>query len=277
MFMKLRRISSLIVTTLLAAYGFRGQPAFAGTAEHRWQEVKGEHFIVYHTNSQALAEGVCRKAEDWYAKITSDMGFTKRDDFWTWDKRVKVYLYSSKEEFAADTGAPAWAGGKASTRKKEIATFAGHEDFMESVLPHELTHLVLRDFVGFEGEIPLWLSEGLAQWEEKAKRETADKRVAALRSQNRLASIDQLTRMDVKTLEKSNSVAEFYAQAVSLVGYLIRQQGAEGFRKLCGQIRDGKNMDEALKFAYPDTIRNMKEMEQAWKKSLAETPEVTAK
>src|SRR5450830_1920586 len=61
-----------------------------------WQEVKGQHFIVCYTEDKAFAETVCRKAEDSYSRITVELGFTKRDDFWTWKNRVRIYIYASK-------------------------------------------------------------------------------------------------------------------------------------------------------------------------------------
>jgi hypothetical protein len=244
-------------------------------ADPDWQEIKGQHIIVYYVQDKALAEKVAQRAEDLYSKIAEDLGYTKRDKFWTWQNRAKIYIYPSRDAFNSGTGSPAWAGGKAVGKKREISTFSGYEDFLESVLPHELTHLMFRDFIGFEGDIPLWLNEGVAQWEEKANRDATDPLMLSLLKQNRLIPFDELTRIDSRNLERDGRVAEFYAQAGSLVGFLIRRHGSDGFRRLCGQIRDGKTVDDALGFAYPETIRNMKELEQTWRKYLAESSEVS--
>lgn len=34
-----------------------------------------------------------------------------------------------------------------------------------------MTHLIFIEFVGFDKVIPLWLNEGVAQWEDRSKRD----------------------------------------------------------------------------------------------------------
>ena len=240
----------------------------AEEAPSDWKIVKGKHFLVYHREDDSFAQRTAAKAEDHYRTIAADLGFTKYGDFWTWDKRVKIYIYASQKEFVGNTGAPVWAGGKADYRRKEISTFKGSSKFLESVLPHELAHLVLRDFVGFTGRIPLWLDEGVAQWAEKGERERALRRVRRLAERGGLKPLRELMTVSVRDIKDPVVVADFYAQSVGLVGFL-KGRGAERFRKLCGQLRDGKSLDDALRFTYPSSWRNITELEKAWKKSLA--------
>jgi hypothetical protein len=240
----------------------------SSVADEEWQVVKAEHFIVYYKSTQAFAEKVAHAAEEDYQRIMNDLGFAKRDDFWLWKNRVSIYVCRTRDEFMAATGAPKWAAGKSVYKKKEIVTFGDSSGFLGSVLPHEITHLVFRDFVGFEGDVPLWLNEGVAQWEESSKREASTRLTKGLLNQNRLMSLEQLTRLDIRKVDDSGKAVEFYAQAASLVGYLIREHGSERFRKLCGQLRDGKDLNDALRFTYSDTVPSMKELESAWRKYL---------
>lgn len=243
----------------------------AATSE--WQVLKGKHFLVYYMNDSSFAGKVAGKAEEYYNSITEDLGFARYDNFWLWENRVKIFIYSSKNEFARATGAPAWAIGKAEYGKKEISTFPGDEVFMESVLPHEMTHLIFRDFVGFKGDIPLWLNEGVAQWEEPAKRANSGRYAARLAASNQYIPFNNLMVMDVKQIVASGNAVNFYRQAMSMVGFLIKTHGSGKFRTFCGEIRDGRSMDDSLRFAYPESLRNINEMEKAWKKYVTEQQE----
>jgi hypothetical protein len=237
-----------------------------------WQSIKGKHFIVHYWEGRAFARRVLRKAEAVYEQVGAEMGFSKYDDFWLWDRRVDIYVFPNKATFARATGAPVWAAGKASYTARMISTYAGNEAFLETVLPHELAHLVFRDYVGFEGEIPLWLDEGVAQWFEASMRDRAEIVSRRLAKRGRLMGLDELMRLDVRRVTDAGIAAEFYAQSVSLVGFLVTEYGSARFRKLCGHLKDGKTMDEALRFTYPDSARSMAELEKAWRKHLGVVP-----
>jgi len=264
--------SRYIVLLLLAAMLTAALPVLAAAPE--WQIIKGKHFLVHYLDNSSFAEKLAGRAEEYYDSITVDLGFARFDNFWLWENRVKIFIYSSREEFAKATNAPEWASGKAECNKREIFTFPGNDDFMESVLPHEMTHLVFRDFVGFKGEIPLWLNEGVAQWEESAKRQKLAKIARKLAVGNRHIPFDKVIRMDVKRVIASGQADNFYAQSMSMVGFLIKQHGSEKFRTFCGQIRDGKGLDDSLRFAYPESMRNISDFEKSWKKYVVEQQEV---
>ena len=262
-----RSVGSIAVVTFLALCGVW---CAEGKEPPAWKVVKGKHFIVHHRDDRAFADKAAARAEEHYRTIAADLGFTKYGDFWTWDKRVKIFIYPTQAEFMRAVGAPKWAAGKATYSRKEIATFEGSGRFLESVLPHELAHLVLRDFIGFTGKIPLWLDEGVAQWAEKGERTRALERVRRLAARNRLTSLKTLMVTDVRQLKDPVAVADFYAQSVSLVGFL-KKQGTKSFRVLCGHLRDGKKLGDALRFTYPAKFRNIQELEVAWKKALTAT------
>ena len=76
--------------------------------------------------------------------------------------------------------------------------------------------------------------------------------------------------MDVRRGADEEVANLFYLEAASLIDFLVERYGAEGFIAFCRQLRDGKNLDEALKFAYPTSVRNLNEMEEKWKKFISE-------
>jgi hypothetical protein len=154
-----------------------------------------------------------------------------------------------------------------------VATFEGSESFADTVLPHELTHLIFREFLGFDREIPLWLSEGVAQLQEKGGKDAAVRRAKRLLADGKLLPVSDLTAINVEQLREKRDPKDFYAQAVSLTGFMLKQYGSEKFRTFCGQLRDGKTLGDALKFTYTDSVRTIEELERLWKKSLEDSNE----
>ena len=135
-----------------------------------WNITKSTHFIVYY---KAAPEDFIRqlidKSEDYYNKIAQDLGFT-RYDFWTWDKRAKIYIYDNAADYRAATAQPAWSIGCAQVAQKIIQTFPYAKGFFETVLPHEISHIIFREFIGLgNSAIPLWLEEGVASYQEKIR------------------------------------------------------------------------------------------------------------
>jgi len=258
----------------------------------QWQELKGEHFIAYFTQDQEFTKKVLDSAEVYYQRIASDLGYPRYNDFWLWDKRVKIYIYPDHASYVKATGQPEWSEGAAEYKAKKIAGFSGSRGFLESILPHEVAHLIFRDFVGFVGEIPLWLDEGVAQWEEEAKRKDMKAMVKELYAQDSLLSIEDMMKLDIRSIKDKNSVyirptrtrkgvmatlllspdklvTTYYLQSVSLVGFLIERYGSERFAEFCRQLRDGKTLGEAFSFAYPTYIRSLKDLDDGWREYLA--------
>ncbi len=231
-----------------------------------WQELAGEHFKVFYLEDHKFAEDTLTRAEKYYERIASDLGYSRYDNFWQWDNRAKIYLYKSHEDFLKAIGKKSWIHGMAVYEKREIISYRQGKDFLDRLLPHELAHLIFRDFVGFKGEIPLWLDEGVAQWEEDESRRWAIKIVKDLISNKEFIPLAELTRVGSGSENDAVLSAKLYSQAVTLVGYLIEKHGSTKFALLCRQLRDGKNLNEALSFVYTDSIRNTDELEKEWLK-----------
>jgi hypothetical protein len=165
---------------------------------------------------------------------------------------------------------------------------------MESLLPHEMAHLIFRDFVGFKGEVPLWLDEGVAQWAEIDKRPQIKNMVKKLYEDDALLSITDMMRYDIRNIKTRNGllirptttkddkpgvlflsvdnlISTYYLQAVSLVGFLIEKYGSYSFADFCRGLRDGKSMDEALRLTYTTHIVSTAELELRWRQYLKES------
>ena len=271
----------------------------------QWQEIKGDHFIVLYQPStpkpatsdfpgdiERFAEEVRDDAETYYRRIASDIGYARSSDFWTWDNRVKLYIYPDHDAYVAQ-GNPQWSHGAANYEQRTITSYAFSANFLVSILPHELAHLIFRDFVGFKGEVPVWLDEGVAQWEEELKRPELKKVIKQLYDQDALLSISDMMALKLSAIKQmdglyirsimtkkgtrgvlfltgENLINTYYAQSVSLVSFLIERYGSEDFAQFCRQLRDGKSLPEALSTVYPLYIHNLDEFEEQWRKYLSE-------
>jgi hypothetical protein len=256
-----------------------------------WQELKSEHFIIYFTSNEKFAKEVLNKAESYYRNIASDLGYPRYSDFWTWDKRVKIYIHPDRNSFLKATGQPDWSQGLADYTNKNIISYEFSRDFTDGLLPHEMAHLIFRDFVGFKGEVPLWLDEGVAQWEESLKRQYIKKMAWQLYKRGALIPLKDMMKLDIRKIkpdeqitirqayENDNKeknlvlsgedlVGTYYLEAVTLVGFLIETYGSFSFADFCRQLRDGKALDEALKMAYGVRVQNLDELETNWRKYL---------
>ena len=236
----------------------------AGYAQE-WQQEKGDHFIVYYASDPNFAKKTVRQAEVYYGHIADEIGYPRYSNFWTWDNRVKIYLYPDEAAFHKGTDSPEWMKGVASYKQKAISTFAGCANFIDGILPHETTHLIFRDFVGFKGAVPLWIDEGIAQWEEPQKRALARKVARALVQKGMDRPLAELTRMDVRHERDEDTVRDFYMQAVSLVDYLVKTYGPQSFTEFCRELRDGKDFEDALRAAYPGVIETVNDLDTKWR------------
>ncbi len=245
-----------LILTAILAYSASHSPAADSTA---WQKVSSTHFIVMHTGDEPLAKTVSERAESYYSTIAADLGYTRYQNFWLWDNRVKILIYPSAAAFSEACDAPAWAAGRASPQRHEIASYRqSGEGFLSALLPHELAHLILSDFIG-ESRVPLWLTEGFSEWEQSGRPPPA---AGGLMS--RRFPLKTLFSMDIRRDTDRERVSLFYAQSASVVGFLIKTYGGDSFGSFCRALRDGKDLAAALASAYPHDAPSLDTLEQKW-------------
>lgn len=231
--------------------------------ENKWQISKSTHFQVYYKKvPDDFIAKVIDRAEDYYNRIAEGLGFT-RYNFWLWDERAKIYIYEDVDEFQVNTGQPAWSAGCVSIKEKTIQTYPLASGFFDTLLPHELGHIIFREFVGFENRnIPLWLDEGVASYQEMTKRFAAKRYVRKALRENKFMPLDELTKINFALVPNKETIETFYLEAVSLVDYLILRFGSSSFSNFCRGLRDGKKLEEALSYAYP--FKNITQLNTAW-------------
>ncbi len=235
---------------------------------NNWKEFKSTHFIVYYKNAPEDFIGkTSDKAEGYYNDIADDLGF-RRYNFWLWDNRAKIYIYDDAKSFQASTGQPSWSAGCASPNDKIISSYPYAETFFETILPHEIGHIIFREFVGFDNpSIPLWLEEGVASYQENLRSSMARNMLSSAIRERKLFNLSQLSQFNPHLSLDSHTVNLFYAESVNLVDFLIKEYGTDNFVSFCQALRDKKNFERALSSVYP--FRNLGEFDEAWQKSIA--------
>ncbi len=233
-----------------------------------WQEYRSTHFRVLYRDHAAFAATVAAWAESYYAQIRLELGLNhvlQRDRVpWLWDERCHIYLYPDRQAYLQATGAPAWSGGLARYRQRVVLSFAGAPAFLERTLPHELAHLLFREYVGFANpHVPRWLDEGVAQYAERGTREQALATMRRWLRQGVYFPLAQLSRLSLRRVP-GRLAQVFYTQAVTLVHFFLARYGSQRFLEFCSNLRDGYRLERALSFATAGSLDSLAALEAAW-------------
>lgn len=236
-----------------------------------WKTEKGIHFVVYYTSqeSSSWARSVLRASEMYYRRIADNINYSRYRNFWIWDDRVNIMIYPDRETFLKNTNQPQWSKGSAFrddtlSKTKMIVTYKQEDGFLDGILPHEISHLILWDFIGFDRNIPVWFNEGVAQLQESQKRSIVRPFIQKIVLADQHMPIDLLMQTDVRTITDPKQVAIFYGQSLSIIDFLIAQYGSSKFGELCVVFRDTKNLEEALRKTYMFDFRSFVELEKKW-------------
>ncbi len=238
-----------------------------------FKEEKSVHFVASYEESVDVywVKRMLREAERYYNKVADQIGYARYKDFWTWDERVKIVVYPNQEVFNKRSGQPAWSRGgvihfRDNNRLKTriIVTFKEENKFIDEVLPHEVSHLILRDFIGFNKSIPRWFDEGVAQLHERGKKEKAEGYMRSYVRRGQYLPFREMFRYNIKEQKDPIKVAVFYAQSVSIVHFLIKKYGSQKFGQICKNLQDGYNFEAALKRTYSQTFDSIEALEKKW-------------
>lgn len=258
MFLKRYIIFLLAITSFLFCF-------YVYALEKDFKEKRSTHFIVYYKKGvdQDFINDIIETAEEYYDEIASNLGYY-RYKFWLWDDRAKIYIFTDQLSFQKETNQPSWSGGCASYHEKKIWTYPHASGFFDSILPHELGHIIFREFVGFGYNIPLWFEEGIASYQEKSKRYAAKNTVKELLSKNQLLSIEELSVIkSARDIIDKETAEVFYAEAVNIIYFLISKYGAYRFAKLCKNLKENTSLDKALRKTYYN-IKNTQDLNKEW-------------
>ena len=266
----------LLVAFLFIMFFILTVPAWAGIDASfdpaGWLKFSGDHFVVLCSSSddEDLAQDILNHAEDYYNDIADDIGYSRYQNFWTWDDRVKIILFPDQGSYVRGTGQPPWSGGFASMyselfKSRIIVSFKGQRNFLEVVLPHEITHLILHDFIGAGRRIPRFFDEGVAQLEQKDAGANRIDIMARMIIGGKIIPLQDLLAYNLMAHKNDAvSVSIFYVESLYIVDFLVKTYGKDAFKDLCRHLRDGDSFEQALKSSYYPTIDSMQTLQEKW-------------
>ena len=231
--------------------------------QDKWNQYKSAHFLIYYKSIPIdFIKTVEEAAEEHYQQIAKGLGF-HRDESWVSDNRAKIYIYQDADDYVADAKQYQWSHGAAFAAEKTIRTFPSAHGFFDSTLPHEMGHIIFREFIGIHTEVPLWFEEGVAMYQEKAKRFGANTVVKKAVENGEFIALKQLTDMRLYNNSPANELDLFYAESASVVYYMISELGEFNFVRFCRALKEGKSFSDALQNIYV-RFRNLDDLNRAW-------------
>ena len=183
--------------------------------------------------------------------------------------RVFLMLFRTKESYSTYTNKPSWS--IAATDIESQAVYIMENNDFEGNFVHELTHIYFDGFF-IPHYSPLWLSEGFAVYmqshaETPAQNMWLTKNIKAFKA-GEYIDFDQF--LSVKNLKgySKDDVVMWYAQAYSVVSFMLQDKSRDEFYQFCCNIKDGMPLGRALYRAYGMPFNSSKALEYAWQSYL---------
>ena len=234
-----------------------------GQQQDKWLLNKSTHFIIYYKNApEEFIRELADRCEDYYNRIADDLGF-RRFDFWLWDERAQVFIYDDLKDYQGSGEQPAWSGGFVLTKEKVIKTYPNAQGFFENLLPHELGHIIFREFVGFDNPaVPLWLDEAVASYQEKSRYSLADTVIKIAMKKKNFLDLEKLAKLNPYSITDRETVELFYLESYSTMNFLLNRFGREKFVSFCKELKEDRNLNKALEKSY--SFKDIGELDRAW-------------
>ncbi len=242
----------------------------AAQAKKEWVQLKGQNFIIYYreTVPENFVNTVMEESETEFKNVTANLGISRYQS-WAWDKRALIYIYSDEDDYIQNGGQAGWSHGAALIETKVIKTYPSDSGFFDSILPHELGHIIFHELIGVKTDVTLWLDEGVAMYQEKAKRLGAAKQIKQAIQNGQFISLTALTDMRLYKNSDDKTVQLFYAESAGIVYFMITELGQEHFYKLCQELKEHTPLGMALPKVYM-RIKDLEDLNKRWVKYLEE-------
>jgi len=256
------------LTVLLASCVIVPPPAVADW-HGRWFVLETANFQVCCEDSDSPADDLARHAEslrkELRAKWLGDRSSV------AWNPRCQILLYSSQRSYVAAVGRGSertvgsslvdLEKGRIKTRRIDLL---GHStEYLSAALPHELTHVVLKDrFV--TTDLPRWADEGmaiLADTDAKQQRHFNDFQQAI--TSRTTFHVAELLAIDNYT--SPTRFGTFYGQSASLTKFLVVRKSPEQFTAFIERAST-VGYEAALQQFYG--ISGLSELDRMWKQHL---------
>ncbi|MEW6605910.1 MAG: BamA/TamA family outer membrane protein [bacterium] len=244
-----------------------------------WSVLQTEHFEVYYNSEiEDLARISAKMAEDAYEKISADLKYNV-------SKLIPFVIFKSHYDFQQtniileliERG----VGGFAEIFKyRMVIPFTGSYKRLQTVITHELTHVFSYDILYREAlqtmfssqafiSPPLWLMEGLAEYETGDLDTMGHTVLSDAVFENNIIPLSDLS--DFSGLP---NVYLAYKQSHSLLRYIARTYGEDKIHLLLRRFKAQPNVESMIKTSLGVSMENL---ENDWIKFLQQKyyPELT--
>ncbi|HEX9934468.1 MAG TPA: biopolymer transporter Tol, partial [bacterium] len=232
-----------------------------------WQYTQSKHFDVYfYGDNKKLAAFTADCAESSYVSLKRDFRFDIHS-------RIPIVVYNGHNAFKQTN--ITWelidesVGGFTEIFKDRVVVpFQGSYKDYRHVVHHELTHAVMfQTFYGGSGvgsmvmgmarfQLPLWLAEGLAEYESLGWDANSDMFMRDATINNYVPPIEQMYGFMV------------YKGGQSLLNYIAEKYGSPKVGEILGKIRITRNVEQGFKQSIGIDIE---ELSKRWHKQLEKT------
>jgi hypothetical protein len=186
----------------------------------------------------------------------------------TWNPKCQIVLHSSQRSYVAAVGRGSERTVGSSLNRVEqdrvvcrrIDLLGGQTNFLTAALPHELTHVILRERF-MTTKLPHWADEGiaiLADTEAKQGRHFKDLQYAI--TGRTTFSVAGLLAMD--EYPRFDRFGAFYGQSASLTEFLVNQKTPATFIEFIEQA-SSNGYDKALRQCYG--ISGLADLDRQWR------------
>ena len=230
-----------------------------------WESLaEGKIILYWYDADQTFGRELLSSAVESLARLEENVGVEL-------EKPVKIIVYQSKADMQeALTSRGAIFEEQIITLGTVVAPdivllHGAHLD-VDITIAHELTHVV----VGLATEnpyadIPAWLNEGLAMYNEGELRSGNAQALEKGIRENRLLSVRSLTALT----GNPDEVNLFYGEVYSVVDFLLETYGKEKISELLEVFQEGSLPDDALMKVYGF---DQDELDAQWRESIGAPP-----
>jgi hypothetical protein len=252
----IRSLRRLAVPALAFAFAIL---ASATPQAAEWKQLRSPHFELYTTVSAGAAKDALRYFENIYDFF--DRFMQMRPDP---PARVRIVMFSSDKEFGPYRPAKTADAYYQSGLLRETIVIGDFTEQAHPTIVHEYTHLLINQL---DGEFPLWLNEGLAEFFSTFDRSGKDVlvgrhspgRLYAYQT-DRLLSIPRLLVLDQASPEfrSEESVGMVYAESWALTHMIMLDERyrpkSAGFLRL---VAGGTSAADAFDKVYGRTLNQV--------------------
>jgi hypothetical protein len=228
---------------------WRGPPVSKTYDDDRftWKTLNGKVVRVHwYEGGQALGQKAVKIGDDAIAAAADLLGVTESDP-------IDFFIYADQKAFydALGPGTRENVGGQAHPDIRTLFALIAPDEidagWIESVVPHELTHVVFATAVDNPyHEPPHWLNEGLAVYLSDGYDASFKAIVQSAAGDGSLMPLDGLAGAFPTTQDRFFLA---YGESVSAVDRIVRVNGRDALVKLIRSYRDGVSDDDAFKAA----------------------------